>query len=118
MIRLIRCREGKEEILHENIIENDKQNRQVKLRLSAQMQDLSFSYCLENNIYHALISGVDARMLSTDVAGGFVGNTLGLYCSSNGIESKNHADFDWVSYKNIHYFEFNICILLFTLLRR
>ena len=51
VIRLIRCREGKEEILHENIIENDKQNRQVKLRLSAQMQDLSFSYCLENNIY-------------------------------------------------------------------
>lgn len=104
VIRLIRCREGKEEILHENIIENDKQNRQVKLRLSAQMQDLSFSYCLENNIYHALISGVDARMLSTDVAGGFVGNTLGLYCSSNGIESKNHADFDWVSYKNIPLF--------------
>ena len=118
VIRLIRCREGKEEILHENIIENDKQNRQVKLRLSAQMQDLSFSYCLENNIYHALISGVDARMLSTDVAGGFVGNTLGLYCSSNGIESKTMPTLTGFRIRIFRYFEFNICILLFTLLCR
>jgi alpha-N-arabinofuranosidase len=39
-------------------------------------------------------------MLSSDVAGGFVGTTLGLYCSSNGQESNNYADFDFFEYKN------------------
>ena len=32
---------------------------------------------------------------TTEEAGGFVGCTIGMYASSNGMESKNHADFAW-----------------------
>lgn len=41
---------------------------------------------------------VDGTLLSTNVAGGFVGTYLGLYASANGEVSKNWADFDWFQY--------------------
>lgn len=33
---------------------------------------------------------------TTEEAGGFVGCTVGMYTSSNGIESDNHADFSYI----------------------
>lgn len=48
-----------------------------------------------------LIEGVDGRILSPDAAGGFVGAYIGLYASSNGILSYNHADFGWFEYKEV-----------------
>jgi alpha-N-arabinofuranosidase len=102
LIRLIKCCDGKEEVLAEAIDSNqDSRKRQIQLRIRADLQDLTFSYSYDNQSYHILKSGVDARILSTDVAGGFVGNTMGLYCSSNGLDSSNYADFDWIKYKNI-----------------
>jgi alpha-N-arabinofuranosidase len=41
---------------------------------------------------------VDGRILSTPVAGGFVGAYIGMYASSNGHPSENVADFDWFEY--------------------
>ncbi|UJH90636.1 glycoside hydrolase family 43 protein [Antarcticibacterium sp. 1MA-6-2] len=41
---------------------------------------------------------LDGKYLSTKVAGGFVGNNLGMYTTSNEEESKNKAAFDWFSY--------------------
>lgn len=102
VMRLIRCKNKNEEVLAEATV--GKQNEpkgQISLRIAADIQDLTFSYSLDGNEYHILKTNVDARILSTDVAGGFVGNTLGLYCSSNGVESTNYVDFDWISYKNI-----------------
>ena len=40
-------------------------------------------------------SGVDASILSSDIAGGFVGTTVGMYCSSNHSQSIRFADFDY-----------------------
>jgi alpha-N-arabinofuranosidase len=60
-----------------------------------------FSYSLDGNHFVPVMSGVDASMLSSDIAGGFVGSTLGLYCSSNNTESNNYADFDYLEYKNM-----------------
>jgi alpha-N-arabinofuranosidase len=50
-------------------------------------------------VNHTLADHIDARILSTDIAGGFVGTTVGLYVTSNGTESKNYADFDFFYYK-------------------
>lgn len=44
---------------------------------------------------------VDMKSLSTEVAGGFTGCTIGMYASSNGRESHNYADFHWFTYENI-----------------
>ncbi|MFN2286052.1 MAG: hypothetical protein ACK2UQ_16685, partial [Anaerolineae bacterium] len=41
------------------------------------------------------------RILSTTVAGGFVGAYLGMYASSNGQPSTSIADFDWFEYIEI-----------------
>ena len=39
-----------------------------------------------------------SKLLTTEVAGGFVGNYYGLYATGNGKTSKTHAFFDWVEY--------------------
>jgi xylan 1,4-beta-xylosidase len=44
------------------------------------------------------MENVDGRILSTDVAGGFVGTEISLYASSNGDRSKNKAYFDLFEY--------------------
>ncbi len=42
-----------------------------------------------------IVKDTDAKILSTDVAGGFVGTILGMFASSNGMVSENVALFDW-----------------------
>lgn len=69
------------------------------LRISEEGQDLKFSYSTDDITYRTLADHVDARILSTDVAGGFVGTTIGLYATSNSKESNTYADFDYFSYK-------------------
>ncbi|NLL72363.1 MAG: glycoside hydrolase family 43 protein [Clostridiales bacterium] len=101
LLSLIKCEGGKEEVLSEGIYEANENHKEIQLRISAELQDLTFSYSYDGSSYKTLISGVDGRILSTDVAGGFVGNTIGVYCSSNGSQSQNYADFDWIDYKNI-----------------
>ncbi len=41
---------------------------------------------------------MDGRILSTNVAGGYVGAYIGMYASSHGQPSENVADFDWFEY--------------------
>jgi alpha-N-arabinofuranosidase len=100
VIRVIRCLQGEEEVLGEIAYDNAQQNeKNLWLRVSAKLQELEFSYSLNGANYHIVKAGVDGRILSTDVAGGFVGTTFGLYCSGNGSKSNNYADFDWLSYQ-------------------
>jgi alpha-N-arabinofuranosidase len=48
-----------------------------------------------------LAENVDGRILSTPVAGGFLGAFIGLYASSNGRRSASCADFDWFEYASL-----------------
>lgn len=94
IIRLIKCAAGKEEVLQEAAIEADK----LYLKVEAYEQDYRFFYSDTPGKYELLIDQVDGRILSTDVAGGFVGAVLGPYASSNGAPSDNKAYFDWFEY--------------------
>lgn len=68
----------------------------LTLRITQREQDLTFSYqTAEDGVSYTLADHMDARMLSTDVAGGFVGTTIGLYATSNGAESHSFAEFDY-----------------------
>ncbi|NLZ83515.1 MAG: glycoside hydrolase family 43 protein, partial [Clostridiales bacterium] len=78
--------------------EMNEESKLLYLRVVAKLQDLEFSFSYDGETYITVKDNVDSRMLSTDVAGGFVGNTMGLYCSSNGKPSDNYADFDWLRY--------------------
>ncbi len=102
VLQLIRCYNGEEEVLSQIPIEDLSRNEsRIRLKIIAEKQDLRFAYSYDGKSYQIVKAGVDARILCTDVAGGFVGNTMGPYCSSNGKESGNYADFDWVYYKNM-----------------
>ncbi|WP_167957418.1 glycoside hydrolase family 43 protein [Anaerosporobacter faecicola] len=46
-----------------------------------------------------LVEKEDITALSTEVAGGFVGCTIGMYITSNGKEGTGFADFHWLSYE-------------------
>jgi xylan 1,4-beta-xylosidase len=94
LIRLIECTKGVEEILAENEVAAEK----LYLFIEAQGQEYSFYYGETPTAEICLIKNVDGKILSTDVAGGFVGTYIGLYASSNGVSSSNHADFDWFEY--------------------
>jgi alpha-N-arabinofuranosidase len=94
VIRLIKRASGVDEILAEQPIAA----RRCCLRVEAHEQAYSFSAAIEPGKWQPVAEGVDGRILSTPVAGGFVGAVIAMYASSNGQSSTNHADFDWFEY--------------------
>ena len=72
----------------------------ITLRLIADQQNLSFSYSTDKDPGYEDFENIgdiqDGKILSTDVAGGFVGNTLGVYATSNGNDSDDWADFEYM----------------------
>jgi alpha-N-arabinofuranosidase len=94
VIRLIRRAHGIEVILAEQILSAEK----IYLKVEAHEQAYNFFFAEEPNQWHILANDVDGRILSTPVAGGFVGAYIAMYASSNGQSSTNNADFDWFEY--------------------
>lgn len=77
----------------------DAQYTDIVLRLEAEQQDLRFLYSLDDGTHFTeIIAHLNGQILSTDVAGGFVGNTMGIYATSNGKESDTFATFDYIEY--------------------
>ena len=96
-IVLIKCEGGKDEVVAEQECDLNK----IYLRVVARGQDYSFYYGETPSSLQLLLGNCDGRILSTDVAGGFVGTYIGLYASSNGETSENFADFDWFEYTSL-----------------
>ncbi|WP_010282058.1 glycoside hydrolase family 43 protein [Bacillus timonensis] len=94
VIRLVRCAGGENKVIKEMPIDAST----LYLKVEAHGQDYNFYYGESTTSYQLLVENVDGRILSTDVAGGFVGAELGLYASSNGASSDNKAYFDWFEY--------------------
>ena len=61
--------------------------------------DISFHYSLKKDEWILFKDGVDATLLSTKTAGGFVGTIIAMYATSLGSESSNSAYYDWFEYK-------------------
>jgi len=93
IIRLIKRSHGKDEILAAHPLHANR----CTLKVTAHEQDYSFYFSTDGQ-WQTLVENVDGRILSTPVAGGFVGAYIGMYASSNGQPSTNHADFDWFEY--------------------
>ncbi len=68
------------------------------LRVEAVGQRYSFYYALKSGAWEVLALDVDGRNLSSTMTGGFTGVMVGMYASSQGIESDNHADFNCFEY--------------------
>ncbi len=73
-------------------------NTPIKLKIQANNTSYNFLYAEQNKPWKILIDNVDARFLSTKVAGGFVGCIYGMYTTSLGNKTENYALFDWFEY--------------------
>ena len=71
------------------------------LKVTGDYLSYSFSYSPDGEEWTALWDDADGRRLSPAVIGGFnyTGVYIGLYASSNGQPTDNHADFDWFRYR-------------------
>lgn len=76
---LERTEEGSSEILASKEIEL---KDELKLRVEAEEDDYQFSYALDSENFENLGGIVSGDILSTNVAGGFTGNMIGLYATS------------------------------------
>lgn len=97
IVRLVRREKGAETTLAEQSAPAGR----VYFRVEAHEQDYDFFIAGEPEAWQTVAERVDGRILSTPVAGGFVGAYIGMYASSNGRPSANVADFDWFEYVEI-----------------
>lgn len=93
-IRLIKRQDGEDVLLAENQIGHNP----IHFKVQARGQAYSFYVSSGGNDWQCVAENVDGRILSTTVAGGFVGTVIGLYASSTGQSSQTAADFDWFDY--------------------
>ncbi len=94
VVRLIKRAQGVEEMLAEQTIDTSR----LFLKVEGHAQAYSFYLATEPNKWRPIAEDIDGRILSTPVAGGFVGAYIAMYASSNGLPSTNSADFDWFEY--------------------
>jgi alpha-N-arabinofuranosidase len=98
VIRLIQRAKGHDEFLAEQPLAS---SSRVYFKVEAVEQGYSFYYAVAAEQWQPLSKRADGRILSSDVAGGFVGAYIGMYATSNGQLSDNVADFDWFEYVGI-----------------
>lgn len=72
--------------------------QQIQLRIQSRGNRYLFSYATGDGEWKILKDDADARFLSTQTAGGFVGSVFALYTVS-AAESNSKAFYDWFEYK-------------------
>ncbi|GAA0339757.1 glycoside hydrolase family 43 protein [Actinoallomurus spadix] len=97
VLRLVRRAAGADETLAEEPLPEGR----VRLAVEAHDQAYAFRYAMPGSPWRPLGGPVDGSVLSTEVAGGFIGACLGMYASSTGADSANVADFDWFEYRGL-----------------
>lgn len=97
VIRLTRRAYAGEEVLAEQVVTAGT----LYLKVESRGQAYNFYFAEKPDEWRALAENIDGRILSTPVAGGFVGAYIAMVASSNGQPSTNHADFDWFEYYGI-----------------
>jgi alpha-N-arabinofuranosidase len=70
-------------------------------KVEAYGQAYSFYIATAPEAWRTVAAELDGRILSTPVAGGFVGAYIGPYASSQGQPSTNSSDFDWFEYQGL-----------------
>ncbi|WP_410050243.1 hypothetical protein [Actinomadura sp. CNU-125] len=94
-LRLLKREQGVETVLAETAPAPGR----VRLGFEAHGRWYRASYAVRPGPPVPLGDPLDGDMLSSQVAGGFTGVYIGLYASSNGRATANHADFDWFEYR-------------------
>ncbi|MDV4151041.1 glycoside hydrolase family 43 protein [Clostridium sp. AL.422] len=96
-LKVVKCYNGEYKLVRQTNIDCER----VFLKIISRNKKLDFYYSDNGINYCLLAEEIDSSYLSTEVAGGFVGCTVGMYATSNKQESENYADFLWFEYSNI-----------------
>jgi xylan 1,4-beta-xylosidase len=75
-----------------------KTQQDVRFRIVANGANYRFEYAPVSGAWKTLKDNVDGKYLSTEVAGGFIGNVFAMYATSSGSVSTNTANFKSFSY--------------------
>lgn len=93
-IQVVKYIKDKEQLLAERLLsdfitESGDHTIGFKIIGHGQRADFVFQY---KQVEYQVLKDVDIHEMSTEVAGGFVGNTIGVYASSCGRDTRNTAD--------------------------
>lgn len=83
--------DGEETVVGRHSISSQK----IKLSIKGKGQQVD-AFLEENNKKIKIVEGIDIRYLSTVVAGGFVGCTMGVYATTT-LEQPGFVEFEWLS---------------------
>ena len=95
-IRIRRCENGADQ----KIAAAEVLDGVCVLRMVCHGLNVDFYY-EQNGVKHCMARDVDIRPLSTEIAGGFTGCTVGMYASAEGAKSSGYADFGWFAYEGL-----------------
>ena len=98
VLALIQVINGEESILKEVPVEE----KTLYLKMIGDKITNHFYYSTDGMNDILVQNNVDVSKLCTESAGGFVGNTMGIYASSNHAQSSGFADFAWMEYMPIN----------------
>lgn len=93
-IRVTSCVHGIEQVISEQKLAGDGL-LEIQLRAGNQNAEV---WVVEKGNLQLVAKEVSLLPYTTEEAGGFVGCTIGMYASSNGVSSHNYADYVWFSY--------------------
>ena len=99
MLRLIKAA-GKEDELIASV-ECPKDATSLVLAAVNKDMKISFFYGKDKDSLKCLKDNMDARILSTEYAGGFVGSLAGIFASGNGENTGNYADIIQADYRGL-----------------
>ena len=94
-IQLIKCNNLEEITIRQEVYSQNN----IILKITSRGQDYNFYYGEQTLHQKIFAENIDGRMLSTDIAGGFVGTYIGMYAAGNGKHCETYAHFDWFEYK-------------------
>jgi alpha-N-arabinofuranosidase len=98
VVQLYKSGENQMELIGSYRITRNHGTKRLHLKIEAHGNTYSFHLGFTHGKWIVLKDKVDARFLSTRVAGGFVGCMYALYATSLGEENRNVAYFDWFEY--------------------
>ncbi|MDR2701957.1 MAG: glycoside hydrolase family 43 protein [Spirochaetaceae bacterium] len=100
-LRLVRAAGKEDEIIADGKCGAELAGKPLVLAASCDEMEISFFYGKDVYSLKRFTGNVDARILSTEHAGGFVGTLAGVFASGNGKDSGNYADVLWAEYRGL-----------------
>lgn len=71
----------------------------LQLKIESSPESYTFYYAVSGSDWVKLKVNADPKLLSTKIAGGFVGSMYAMYATSQGVSGNSTAYFDWFEYK-------------------